>query len=222
MIVAVVNTTLQDLETSLQNSNINYKLYRKNIKYKGHIIFPSVKSYIRYIKRNELKATPIIIDDISNTYELALYNKICYIDARIRPNGIVSFQKIDNEKLVAYLDSPLEEIQVEKYSSKLMMTVLKLVQEFPVVVQKPFLIAFSQGLKDKWKTFSFFVKENRLLTYDNKKYFLQIDKMLDKIFLQKSDEEDALDNIAYIRNCVSIYNDHILKNCLDNENNIKV
>lgn len=225
MIIAVTNSSLSTITNILDSEKIIYKVYNKKDKdiKDVHIIFPSIKAFYVAFKQNLIQKTPIVIDVIPNIYKIALNYKVYYTDVRIRPNGISHFKKIEKDVFLEYLNLPFKE---KLFKSSIKRVIDLLLHEFPSVTHRSFMIAFSQGIKDKFKTFSSYLKENRLGTYDNKKYLLQLNSLLEKAlpFLGESDIKDKQIecDVQYLEHCFYLYKDKHLYQCLDDENNIRV
>ena len=206
-------------------SIIDFKLFNKKLSKQKVMGFTSVIDLLANI--DKLKNAPILFTNICEARQLELEYPVKYIDAKPTNSGIIFFHKVNKKRLrnvykkynKSYIYTQLG------INSKLSLLINSYLPTLPEFVYTPVLIMLNRYINGD-TNFNTFIKQNRLLTNENKIQFQELRDYIEgdfkielKLFLECKLDTKIMDNInrfkflkKYFSKDISIY--------LDKEGNI--
>lgn len=206
-------------------SIIDFKLFNKKLSKQKVMGFTSVIDLLANI--DKLKNAPILFTNICEARQLELEYPVKYIDAKLTNSGIIFFHKVNKKRLrnvykkynKSYIYTQLG------INSKLSLLINSYLHTLPEFVYTPVLIMLNRYINGD-TNFNTFIKQNRLLTNENKIQFQELRDYIEgdfkielKLFLECKLDTKIMDNInrfkflkKYFSKDISIY--------LDKEGNI--
>lgn len=204
------------LKTRYKVRVVNKNLTKKT---KRVIIFTDYVTMINNLKY--LNKTPILIEspDVINLIDINL--KLTMLNCTINMNGIIEVFKLDSNKLFKSIKNfKCKSIVIEKNgsignNSEFSISLNKFLNTIPIIARRESLKSlFSCYCKDDYSDFEKFIKDNRLVTSENRDLILKLESIL--INIKKSKDKSSLNRIKYLS---KIYN---TKPIVDKDGNLLI
>lgn len=195
-IMACLNTQPSEIKALLNRKNVNFELildsYRTIPEDQKNTIFGFVS--IEALTKNMpyLEKPPILWESVCVLSQIKVTYPIVILDGKMLKDGLVHFYPLDKEKLKKGVKKKFSNninLYVEKRNpvqlgndSELSRLVNKFVATLPEYVYESFYVALTSAFQeDDYSILNNFVKENRLLTNENKKEYKELASYIESI-----------------------------------------
>jgi len=194
---------------------------------------------------NRIERPPLLWESVPMVNQLKLNNPVLILDGKILNRGIIHFTSINMKglKKVTYKFKNKYDIKIERRkpvqfgnNSKLSILVNDFVSTLPEYLHEPVYIALASSFQENdYTIFDNFIRENRLLTNENKdklkKLADHIDELKEYIDVLLNEEKskknyklrknmEIKESISRVRFFLQYFGDFSLSSYMDSEDNI--
>ena len=247
----LLNTPFEDIRKFLKKNSIECKLITDNeihvkesleIQKKKHIVYNFISSTCLIKNIKKCYHPPLLWETASTLKHISLNQKVKFLDSNIMLNGMIFFIPFSKESLLKLVncefvsDSHIafERTQMQQFGndSKLSLLLNNFLGSLPITSYEPTIVAFATAFEsNKYKPLDTFLKNNRLVTDENKENFEKLIKFIESIrkdlrefiFEKKSPvDKDLKKSLSRAKFLVRYFGTKKIEDYLDKEDNVQV